>query len=122
VHCFLPVPVDERAASGHDEAFKRYQVQIDSSEVSCRDEIVSVKSKKQGTSASADSADDTVQVDETVRLPQDLINGEEVKGIDFRIQLVIRFMVNHVVKLIYLSQIATYGFSLPITKITPYFI
>ena len=41
-------------------------------------------SKKHGTRASADSANDTVQVDETVRVPQDLINGNEVKGIDFR--------------------------------------
>jgi hypothetical protein len=39
-------------------------------------------SKKQGTSASAGSANDTVPVDETVRVPQDLINGKEFKGID----------------------------------------
>ena len=39
-------------------------------------------SKKQGTSASADSANDTVPVDETVRVPQDFINGTEFKGID----------------------------------------
>jgi hypothetical protein len=39
-------------------------------------------SKKQGTSASADSANDAVQEDETVRVPQDLINGIELKGID----------------------------------------
>jgi hypothetical protein len=38
-------------------------------------------SKKQGTSASADSANDSVPVDETVRLPQDFINGTEFKGI-----------------------------------------
>jgi hypothetical protein len=44
-----------------------------------------VASKKQGTSASADSANDAVQVDETVRLPQDFINGTEFKGIDVRI-------------------------------------
>jgi hypothetical protein len=42
-------------------------------------------SKKQGASASADSANDAVPVDETVRVPQDLINGTEFKGIDFRI-------------------------------------
>jgi hypothetical protein len=41
-----------------------------------------VKSKKQGASASADSANDAVPVDETVRLPQDLINGLKCKGID----------------------------------------
>jgi hypothetical protein len=41
-------------------------------------------SKKQGTRASADSANDAVQVDETVRVLHDLINGKEFKGIDFR--------------------------------------
>ncbi len=39
-------------------------------------------SKKQGTSASADSANDAVPGDETVRVPLDLINGKEFKGID----------------------------------------
>jgi len=39
-------------------------------------------SKKQGTSASADSANDAVPGDETVRVPQDLINGTELNGID----------------------------------------
>jgi hypothetical protein len=42
-------------------------------------------SKKRGTSASADSANDAVPVDETVRVPQYLINGIEFKGIDVRI-------------------------------------
>jgi hypothetical protein len=42
-------------------------------------------SKKRGTSASADSANDAVPGDETVRVPQDLINGKEFKGIDVRI-------------------------------------
>jgi hypothetical protein len=51
----------------------------------CHDEIVSVPSKKQGTRASADSAKDAVQVDETVRVPQDSINGLEFKGIDLGI-------------------------------------
>ena len=82
MHCFLPVPVDGREAKGHGEATKRYQVQIDGSEVTRHGEIVSVTSKKQGTSASADSANDAVPVDETVRVPQDLINGKEFKGID----------------------------------------
>ena len=41
--------------------------------------------KKRGTSASADSANDVVPVDETVREPQDLINGIMIKGIDVRI-------------------------------------
>jgi hypothetical protein len=39
-------------------------------------------SKKRGTSASADSANDTVPVDETVRVPQYFINGTEFKSID----------------------------------------
>jgi hypothetical protein len=41
-------------------------------------------SKKQSTSASADSANDAVPVDETVRVPQDFINGTKFKDIDFR--------------------------------------
>jgi hypothetical protein len=41
-----------------------------------------VTSKKRGTSASADSANDAVPGDETVRMPQHLINGTEFKGID----------------------------------------
>jgi hypothetical protein len=39
-------------------------------------------SKKQGTRASADSANDAVPGDETVRVPQHFINGTEIKGID----------------------------------------
>jgi hypothetical protein len=42
-------------------------------------------SKKHGASALADSANDAVPVDETVRVPQDFINETEFKGIDFRI-------------------------------------
>ena len=64
-------------ARGHGEAARRYQVQIDGSEVTCHDKIVSVKSKKQGTRASADSANDAVPVDETVRVPRHLINETE---------------------------------------------
>ena len=79
---FLPVLVDDREAKGHDEAVKRYQVQIDGSEVTCHDEIVLVKSKKRGTSASADSANDAVPGDETVRVLQNLINGKEFKNIE----------------------------------------
>ena len=69
-------------ARGHGEAARRYQVQIDGSEVTCHDKIVSVKSKKQGTRASADSANDAVPVDETVRVPRHLINETETKSID----------------------------------------
>ena len=39
-------------------------------------------SKKQGTSASARQPKDAVPGDETVRVPQYLINGKEFKGID----------------------------------------
>jgi hypothetical protein len=39
-------------------------------------------SKKRGTSASADSANDAVPGDEAVRVPQDFLNGTEFKGID----------------------------------------
>ena len=72
---FFASPGKWKCASGHGEAAKRYQVQIDGSEVSCHDEIVSVTSKKQGASASADSANDAVPGDETVRVPQHFING-----------------------------------------------
>jgi hypothetical protein len=44
-----------------------------------------VASKKQGTSASADSANDAVPGDETVRVPEDFINGTEFKGIELGI-------------------------------------
>jgi hypothetical protein len=42
-----------------------------------------VPSKKQGTSAWADSAKDAVPVDETVQVPQYFINGMKVTSIDF---------------------------------------
>ena len=60
VPSFLPVQVDGGEAKGHGETAKRYQIQIDGCEVTCHDEIVLVTSKKQGTSASADSANDAV--------------------------------------------------------------
>jgi len=44
-----------------------------------------VPSKKQGARASADSVNDAVPVDETVRVPQDLINEKEFKGIELGI-------------------------------------
>ena len=80
---FFASPGRRLRASGHGEAERRYQVQIDGSEVSCHDETVLGKSKKQGTSASARQPKDAVPVDETVRVPQDFINGTEFKGIDF---------------------------------------
>jgi hypothetical protein len=44
-----------------------------------------VTSKKQGARASADSANDAVRVNETVRVPQYLINGKKFKGIELGI-------------------------------------
>jgi hypothetical protein len=43
-----------------------------------------VPSKKHGTSASADSANDAVPGDETVRVPQYFIKDTEFSSIDFR--------------------------------------
>ena len=64
----------------------------------CHDEIVSVKSKKQGPRESADSANDAVPVDETVRVLQDLINGIEFKvielGIDYKSVLALAKAIN----------------------------
>ena len=40
-------------------------------------------SKKQGASASAHQPKDAAPGDETVRVPQNIINGTEFKGIDF---------------------------------------
>ena len=67
VTCFLPVQVDGREAKGQGEAARRYQVQIDGSEVSCYDETVEITSKKQGASASAGQPKDAVPGDETSR-------------------------------------------------------
>ena len=101
--CFLPPdsyrdPADGCEAKGHGETARRYQVQIDGSEVSCLDEIVSVKSKKQGTSASADSANDAVPGDETVWVLQNFINGTEFKcielGIDYKSVLALAKALN----------------------------
>ena len=68
--------------SCRDETSKRYQVPISGREVRCHDETVQIASKKQGTSASADSANDAVPGDKTVRVPQHFINGTEFKSID----------------------------------------
>ena len=63
---------------------KRYKVQIDGCEVSCHDEIVSVTSKKQGTSASAASPIDFVSATGTVRVQQDFISCDNFSLIDSR--------------------------------------
>ena len=79
---FLPITWKGQELSCHDKTSKRYQVPISGRAVSCHDEIVSVTSKKQVTSASADSANDAVPGDETVQVLQDSINGTEFKGIN----------------------------------------
>ena len=80
---FFASPGRWQKVSGHGETVKRYQVQIDGSEVTCHDEIVSVTNKKQGASASASQPKDAVPGDETVREPQYFINGTDVTRIDF---------------------------------------
>jgi hypothetical protein len=87
VTCFLPVPVDGRVAKGHDEAAKWYQVKIDGSEATCHEEIVSVKSKKQGTSASARSPRRLCPGRRNSRGAVKLINGAKFSLIDFEGQL-----------------------------------
>jgi microcompartment protein CcmK/EutM len=82
---FFASPGRPLKVSGHGEAARRYQVQIDGCEVSCHDEIVLVASKKQGTSASADSANYAVPVDETVRVLLYFVNCIEFKGVEFGI-------------------------------------
>jgi len=80
---FLPVPVYGCEAKGHDEAIKRHLVLIDGSVVSCHDEIVSVTSKKQSTSASAGQPKDAVPGDKTDLVPENFINGTEFNRGDF---------------------------------------
>jgi len=80
---FLPVLVNGREANGHGEAVKRYQVPIDVCEVLCHDEIISVKSKKQGASASACNPIDFVSAAGTVQVAQDLISGLNSSHKDF---------------------------------------
>jgi hypothetical protein len=83
VTCFLPVQVDGREAKGHGEIKKRYQVQIDGSEVTCHDEIVSVPSKKQGASASAANPRRLCPARRSSRGAQNLINVTNFSLIDF---------------------------------------
>jgi hypothetical protein len=47
--------------------------------------MLRMSGQMQGTRASADSANDAVQGDETVQVPQDLINGKEFKGMELGI-------------------------------------
>jgi len=63
---------------------RRYQVQIDGSEASCRRNSLGAR-KKHGTSPSARQPNDAVPIDETVWVPQHFINGTEFKGVDVRV-------------------------------------
>lgn len=56
---------------------------ISEREVSCQDELVLVKSKKQGTSASDGSPIDFVSVAGSVQVPQNLISGLLLSRIGF---------------------------------------
>ena len=67
---FFASPGRWQKVSGHGETVKRYQVQIDGSEVTCHDEIVSVTNKKQGASASARSTIDFVSAAGLVKVPK----------------------------------------------------
>jgi hypothetical protein len=71
VASFLQVTVDGTELSRHGKFCKWGCKKLDTRSLSLR-----------AGSASADSANDTVPVDETVRVPQDLINGNEFKGIE----------------------------------------
>jgi hypothetical protein len=65
---FFAGPGRWKKVLGHCEIAKRYQVQIDGSEVKCHDEIVSVKSKKRDTSVSATNPIDFVSIAGLVQL------------------------------------------------------
>ena len=80
----MPVPVDGSEAKGHGEAVRMYQVQIDGSEVTCHDEIVSVTSKKRGTSASAGSPRRPCLASRISRGAEYLIDCCEFSLIDFK--------------------------------------
>jgi hypothetical protein len=80
---FFASPGKWQRASGHDKAARRYQVQIDGSEVTCHGEIVLVPSKKQGASASAHKLNHAVPGDETVWVPQYFINVTVFSSKDF---------------------------------------
>jgi hypothetical protein len=72
--------------SGHGEAARRYQVQIDGSEVSCHDETVLVTNKKQSTirqlAESACNPIDFVSAAGIVQVQQNFISGLDSSFID----------------------------------------
>src|SRR5450759_1400893 len=79
---FLPVLVDGRAVSCHDEVVQMDQVPIDGRELSCHDETVQTASKKQGTRASAGRPIYFVSAAEIGRGQQNFISGLSVSLID----------------------------------------
>jgi hypothetical protein len=84
VPCFLPVPVDGVVAKGHDETAKRYQVPIDGSEVSCHDEIVSVRAKNKAPARWPAARRRLCPRRRNSRSAQKLINGRNFSLIDFK--------------------------------------
>jgi len=82
VPCFLPVPVDGRKLSGHDETVLTVLNPDKRTSVWCHDEIVQIASKKQGTSASACNPIDSFSAAGTVRVAQNLISGLNSSLID----------------------------------------
>jgi hypothetical protein len=79
---FLPVLVDGRVHTGHDEIVLTVPSPGDGCEILGQDEIVQMASKKQGTSASAGSPIDFVSAAGSVRVPQDLISWLNFSLID----------------------------------------
>ena len=82
--CFLPVPEDGSEAKGHGEIAKRYQVQIDGSEVSCHDEIVSVRAKNKAPARWPAARSRLCPGRRNSRGAVKLINGANLSLIDFK--------------------------------------
>ena len=80
---FLPVPVDGRVAKGHGEAARWYQVQIESSEVSCHDEIVSVRAKNEAPERRPAARRRLCPGRRNCRGAQNFINSTKFSLIDF---------------------------------------